>query len=230
MIGTEADPTNCYRCSEYLIIYCVVSTVPTISPMSWLDENPLLAFSVGSEIAETYNRMLYSVLEGQVLEPCLHLAFLTLCVLNPIFGYVPEFASKYNDWILAASLLLAYSVPYRSILPLGLLLSLDSIPCLLSDTTPAKARTVRTMGLVGFLAGRNIWVTDYLDFLGIVGPITMLIRSVSPESQVEVVEVQDGSACTYSREDMLSLLPEIVDIPPELANITLVPALKLRRK
>lgn len=198
--------------------------------MSWLDENPLLAFSLASEIGATYNRILYSVLEGQVVEAGLNLAFLTLCVLNPIFGYVPKFSSKYNDWILAASLLLAYSVPYRSILPLGLLLSLDSIPCLLSDTTPPMTRTVRTMGLVGFLVGRNIWVTEYLDFLGIVGPITMLIRSVSPESQVEVVEEQDGSACTYSREDMLSLLPETFDIPRELANITLEPAWKLRRK
>ena len=175
---------------------------------------PLITFSVGVEVGSVYTTLLQTALSGDVLTVILDLFFFTLCILNPIIGYVPKFVRQYDQLITTAGLLIAYTYPPFAIIPLGLIVAVDAVTSTLSEMDPLDVPTTRMMGLAGFLVGRNVWITDYIDFLCMLGPVVVLINALSDVRQSDRV---------YSKRDLLACMPDTSEVPRELASLKLVP-------
>ena len=189
----------------------------------------IMAFSIGIQIGTVYARLLDQVVSGDFIMVILSLLFILFSVLNPIYGYVPKINRQYDVLRITFALVLCYSVPNLSVIPLGVIVALNSIELFMKQTSWIATKNIRLTGIAGFLFGRNQWVTNYVDFLGMLGPVYLLLESLSEGGDLNPETAIRFEERIFTKHELLSLKPEFSEVPVELQSLRLVPWREMRK-
>lgn len=190
----------------------------------------IMAFSFGVQIGTVYSRLLGQATAGAFLPVISSSIFLLLCVLNPIYGYIPKNIRQYDILTVASSLVLCYAVPYLAVIPLGCVVALNCFEVFMEQGFSEVAKMVKLAGVTGFLVGRNHWVTDCIDFLGMLGPVYLLLESLGEGAELNPETMVRYDERIFTKRELLSLKIESSEIPQELQTLLQVPWRQMRKK
>ena len=171
----------------------------------YLDKEGFVLFSVGVLVGSIYTQLFKSCIHGDFVYVILNLSFILACVLYPTYGDVPTMSIDNSGIIVTACLIVAYLLPYYSVIPLGFLIACDSLDAILETLSNAKVMPTRLMGLSGFIIGRNQLIFEYLDFLIMVGPFVLLVNRLSTDQSASDETKERWRRRIYTRAEFMAL-------------------------
>ena len=164
-----------------------------------------LAVSLGFAIGIVYSDILTSAVMGEFSTMILSLLYLTMCVLYPMYGYVPEVDREGALILMLITMLVVYVLPVFAILSLGLLISLRSIEAVFQPTIKYYRGAFGFPIMSGFILGTQFGDVDSVKFSLLFLPSLVFLLWVMWSGFGEAQYVTADPTRVYSRDVLLGL-------------------------